>query len=156
MPPALPQQAQAGQKIRLPGQSRVAPEEYREFLVLGHGGVFDLEVDKCGLGLPVPPVSEYMTASLLLENIAVHLRLTKKLTKCYNACSVHLQLTVFDAQTLHHVWPSTAWCKQNLGLFNGANVASVTRLVLRRFFNGQVLADMCIRVFMPSLAQHEG
>ena len=49
LPPAFPQQAQPGQKIKLPGQSRVAPEEYREFLILGHGGVFDLDVDKCGL-----------------------------------------------------------------------------------------------------------
>lgn len=45
LPPAFPQQAQPGQKIKLPGQSRVPPEEYREFLVLGHGGVFDLDVD---------------------------------------------------------------------------------------------------------------
>ena len=49
LPPAFPQQAQPGQRIQLPGQSRVAPEEYREFLILGHGGVFDLDVDKCGL-----------------------------------------------------------------------------------------------------------
>ena len=40
--------AQAGQKIRLPGQARVDPAEYREFLMLGHGGVFDLDVDACG------------------------------------------------------------------------------------------------------------
>ncbi|KAK9789200.1 hypothetical protein WJX73_005584 [Symbiochloris irregularis] len=45
LPPALPQQAQPGQLIKLPGQSRVAPDEYREFLILGHGGVFDLDID---------------------------------------------------------------------------------------------------------------
>ena len=43
---ALPLQAKPGQLIRLPGQTRVAPEEYREFLALGHGGIFDLDLDR--------------------------------------------------------------------------------------------------------------
>merc|ERR1719281_2195423 len=43
---ALPLQAKRGQLIRLPGQTRVAPEEYREFLALGHGGIFDLDLDR--------------------------------------------------------------------------------------------------------------
>ena len=44
-PPVLPSQAQPGQRIRLPGQARVDPAEYHEFLMLGHGGIFDLDVD---------------------------------------------------------------------------------------------------------------
>ena len=43
---ALPSQAKPGQLIRLPGQTRVAPEEYREFLALGHGGIFDVDLDR--------------------------------------------------------------------------------------------------------------
>ena len=43
---ALPSQAKPGQSIRLPGQTRVAPEEYREFLALGHGGIFDVDLDR--------------------------------------------------------------------------------------------------------------
>ena len=45
-PPALPSQAAQGQPIRLPGQARVDPAEYREFLMLGHGGVYELDVDR--------------------------------------------------------------------------------------------------------------
>lgn len=45
LPPALPSRARPGQRIRLPGQSRVTPEEYREFLSLGHGEVYNLDLD---------------------------------------------------------------------------------------------------------------
>lgn len=46
----LPSQAGASQLIRLPGQTRVSPEEYKEFLGLGHGDVFDLDPDRCCSG----------------------------------------------------------------------------------------------------------
>ena len=42
----LPSQAGDTQLIRLPGQTRVSPEEYKEFLGLGHGDVFDLDPDR--------------------------------------------------------------------------------------------------------------
>jgi len=42
----LPSQAGEHQLIRLPGQTRVSPEEYKEFLGLGHGDVFDLDPDR--------------------------------------------------------------------------------------------------------------
>ena len=42
----LPSQAGDSQLIRLPGQTRVSPEEYKEFLGLGHGDVFDLDPDR--------------------------------------------------------------------------------------------------------------
>lgn len=42
----LPSQAGPSQLIRLPGQTRVSPEEYKEFLGLGHGDVFDLDPDR--------------------------------------------------------------------------------------------------------------
>lgn len=45
LPPALPSSAAPGQRVRLPGQSRVTPDEYREFLALGHGEIFNLDVD---------------------------------------------------------------------------------------------------------------
>jgi 15-cis-phytoene desaturase len=45
LPPVLPSQAAPGQRVRLPGQSRVTPEEYREFLGLGHGEIFNLDID---------------------------------------------------------------------------------------------------------------
>lgn len=45
LPPALPSEAAPGQRVRLPGQSRVTPEEYREFLGLGHGEIFNLDID---------------------------------------------------------------------------------------------------------------
>jgi len=32
--------------VRLPGQTRVTPEEYKEFLCLGHGDVFHLDIDR--------------------------------------------------------------------------------------------------------------
>lgn len=42
----LPSQAGDSHLIRLPGQTRVSPEEYKEFLGLGHGDVFDLDPDR--------------------------------------------------------------------------------------------------------------
>ena len=45
LPPALPSTSAPGQRVRLPGQSRVTPDEYREFLALGHGEIFNLDVD---------------------------------------------------------------------------------------------------------------
>lgn len=45
-PGVLPSQAtKEGQRVRLPGQTRVTPEEYKEFLGLGHGDVFHLDID---------------------------------------------------------------------------------------------------------------
>ena len=45
----LPSQATSlGQRIRLPGQTRVTPEEYKEFLDLGHGDIFQLDIDRQG------------------------------------------------------------------------------------------------------------
>ena len=46
----LPSQAGQGQPIRLPGQTRVTPDEYREFLGLGHGEIFDLDIDRSVAG----------------------------------------------------------------------------------------------------------
>ena len=43
---AFPMAALPGQPIKLPGQTRVTPEEYREFLSLGHGEIFDLDVER--------------------------------------------------------------------------------------------------------------
>lgn len=42
----LPSQAAPGKKVRLPGQTRVSAEEYREFLGLGHGEIFNLDIDR--------------------------------------------------------------------------------------------------------------
>lgn len=39
--------------MRLPGQTRVTPEEYKEFLSLGHGDIFLLDIDKCAFPLSV-------------------------------------------------------------------------------------------------------
>ena len=45
-PGVLPSQVTAkGQRVRLPGQTRVTPEEYKEFLGLGHGDIFHLDID---------------------------------------------------------------------------------------------------------------
>lgn len=46
---AFPMAAKPGQPIKLPGQTRVTPEEYREFLSLGHGHIFDLDIDRSAL-----------------------------------------------------------------------------------------------------------
>ena len=43
--PVLPSEAGPGQRIRLPGQTKVTTEEYKEFLGLGHGDIFDLDPD---------------------------------------------------------------------------------------------------------------
>lgn len=52
-PPVLPSQAtRPGQPLRLPGQTRVAPEEYTEFRNLGHGEIFNLDVDACAALAP--------------------------------------------------------------------------------------------------------
>ena len=69
-PPALPSMAQPGQRIRLPGQARVDPAEYREFLMLGHGGVFDLDVDACAPDPTKGGTSHTARAQALLQ--AVH------------------------------------------------------------------------------------
>ena len=39
----FPSQAKPGQPVKLPGQTRVSPEEYKEFLALGHGDIFDID-----------------------------------------------------------------------------------------------------------------
>ena len=41
----FPSQWRVGLPMKLPGQTRVSPEEYREFLSLGHGEIFDIELD---------------------------------------------------------------------------------------------------------------
>ncbi|KAK2077597.1 hypothetical protein QBZ16_004442 [Prototheca wickerhamii] len=45
-PPAFPSEAGPTQPIKLPGQTRVTPEEYKEFLSLGHGEIFNLDIDR--------------------------------------------------------------------------------------------------------------
>lgn len=35
--------------IKLPGQTKVGEDEYKEFLNLGHGGVFDLDLSRCAV-----------------------------------------------------------------------------------------------------------
>lgn len=50
--PVLPSIARPGQRIRLPGQTRVMHDEYKEFLNLGHGDIFDLDPDLCAFVLP--------------------------------------------------------------------------------------------------------
>ena len=45
-PGVLPSQTTGPeQRIRLPGQTRVTPDEYKEFLSLGHGDIFNLDLD---------------------------------------------------------------------------------------------------------------
>jgi hypothetical protein len=41
----FPSQWKHGLPMKLPGQTRVSPEEYREFLSLGHGEIYDIELD---------------------------------------------------------------------------------------------------------------
>jgi hypothetical protein len=41
----FPSQWQPGLPLKLPGQTRVSPEEYKEFLNLGHGDIFDVDLD---------------------------------------------------------------------------------------------------------------
>ena len=43
--PVLPSLATPGQSIRLPGQTKVTTDEYKEFLGLGHGDIYDLDPD---------------------------------------------------------------------------------------------------------------
>jgi hypothetical protein len=45
---AFPSLARAGQPIKLPRQHNVDKDEYREFLNLGHGDIFNLDLDRCG------------------------------------------------------------------------------------------------------------
>ncbi|KAL6747569.1 hypothetical protein V8C86DRAFT_1305393 [Haematococcus lacustris] len=42
----FPSQATGSQYIKLPRQTRVTPEEYREFISLGHGEIFNLNLDR--------------------------------------------------------------------------------------------------------------
>ena len=42
----FPLQAGPADPIKLPGQTRVDRDEYQEFLALGHGGIFDLDIDR--------------------------------------------------------------------------------------------------------------
>jgi 15-cis-phytoene desaturase len=41
----FPSQWRPGLPIKLPGQTKVSPEEYREFLSLGHGDIYDIDID---------------------------------------------------------------------------------------------------------------
>ena len=41
----FPSQQAPGLPVKLPGQTRVSPEEYREFLALGHGEIFALDTE---------------------------------------------------------------------------------------------------------------
>lgn len=43
---AFPESAGPRQAIKLPGQTRVTPEEYSEFTTLGQGGVYELDLDR--------------------------------------------------------------------------------------------------------------
>lgn len=43
---AFPEAAKPAQRIKLPGQNRVTSDEYQEFITLGQGGIFDLDVDR--------------------------------------------------------------------------------------------------------------
>jgi hypothetical protein len=43
-----PSQDTGTQPLKLPKQTRVGPEEYQEFLRLGHGEVFLLDLERCG------------------------------------------------------------------------------------------------------------
>ena len=62
----LPSQAGEHQLIRLPGQTRVSPEEYKEFLGLGHGDVFDLDPDRylCTCRHEVPYTNRYFVLTV--------------------------------------------------------------------------------------------
>lgn len=44
---AFPSAAGPQQPIKLPRQHNVDKEEYKEFLNLGHGEIFNLELDRC-------------------------------------------------------------------------------------------------------------
>lgn len=46
----FPSEYGPGKAIKLPRQTRVQPEEYKEFLALGHGDIFDIDLDRYGLG----------------------------------------------------------------------------------------------------------
>jgi hypothetical protein len=41
----FPSEWQPGLPCKLPGQTRVSPEEYKEFLTLGHGEIFSIDLD---------------------------------------------------------------------------------------------------------------
>jgi 15-cis-phytoene desaturase len=41
-----PSQANEGQPIKLPRQTKVGPDEYKEFLALGHGEIFALDLNR--------------------------------------------------------------------------------------------------------------
>jgi hypothetical protein len=43
---AFPEAAKPGQMIKLPGQTRVTPDEYHEFITLGQGGVYELDLER--------------------------------------------------------------------------------------------------------------
>lgn len=44
--PEFPSRAAPDQALKLPGQTRVTPDEYKEFLGLGHGEIFNLDLDR--------------------------------------------------------------------------------------------------------------
>jgi hypothetical protein len=51
-----PSKAGPDQWLKLPAQTRVSPDEYKEFLALGHGDIYLLDLDRCaqpgGAGAP--------------------------------------------------------------------------------------------------------
>ena len=68
----LPSMARPGQRIRLPGQTRVMHDEYKEFLNLGHGDIFDLDPDLCVLCSPPHPQHCCDTPSAIVPFMTPH------------------------------------------------------------------------------------
>ena len=69
----LPSEAAPGQRVRLPGQTKVTTEEYKGFLGLGHGDIFDLDPDLCASARNTPHATPSMfEAARSSHDLAFH------------------------------------------------------------------------------------
>ena len=60
----FPMQAGPDDLIKIPGQTRVDRDEYQEFLALGHGGIFDLDLNRSALQ---PAASQMLAGTIVKE-----------------------------------------------------------------------------------------
>ena len=62
----FPMQAGPEDLIKIPGQTRVDRDEYQEFLALGHGGIFDLDLNRSGSYICCHHAEPFEVASVFL------------------------------------------------------------------------------------------
>lgn len=67
--------------IKLPGQTKVGEDEYKEFLNLGHGGIFDLDLTRYATGQTHYTQQQHLHQLL---HISPHYLVLPVINRCYS------------------------------------------------------------------------